>query len=194
MPRLPKDQLHQLQIERKEQIAQAALKVFSHRGLTGTKMGMIADEAGVSHGLIYHYYNSKEELFTSLIKEAVETSHTEIKNLVQASGTPLDRLRLLTEAILDESGAPYFLLIHQARNSKEIPEEARQLIEESPLEVYINYLVPLFKEGQAAGVIIAGNLEELISAYFTVLSGVMVLGEGYPIPNPDLLLRIVMNP
>lgn len=183
----------QLHDERKEQITQAAIKVFSRRGIHGTKMNMIAEEAGISHGLFYHYFKSKDELFTSLIQEAVETSLTEIESLNQASSSPLDKIRLLTEAILEESGAPSFMLIHQARNSEGVPEKVKQLIQQYPMEVYVERLLPLFKEGQEKGEITSGNLEELISGYLTVLSGVMVLGEGYSIPQADMLLRIVTN-
>jgi AcrR family transcriptional regulator len=183
--------LQQLYDERKEQIKKAAIRVFSRRGIPGTKISMIAQEAGVSHGLFYHYYTSKEDLFTTLIQEAVETSLAEFGNLHQASGTPLDKIRLMTEAMLDESGAPFFMLMHQARNSEGVPEAARKLIEQHPMSLYVDQLLPIFKEGQEKGEIVQGHPEQLISAYLTVLSGVMVIGEGYSIPPVDLLLRMV---
>jgi len=56
------EQLHQIRDERRGQIIQAAVNVFSRRGIIGTKMSMIAAEAGVSHGLVYHYFKTKDEL------------------------------------------------------------------------------------------------------------------------------------
>src|SRR5687767_10259410 len=98
LPRLPKEQLEQLHLERKEQIIQAAIQVFSRFGFSKTNMSKIADEVGISHGLIYHYFKSKEELFNILIEQAAKTSITEIGNLVdQALGSTLDKIRLLTE-------------------------------------------------------------------------------------------------
>lgn len=191
MPRLKEEQLQKIYDERKKQITAAAVKIFAQHGIQGTKISMITAEAGVSHGLYYHYFKTKEELFISLVREAVVTSVAEIDQLSRLSGSPIEKVKLLTEAILDESGTPFFMLLHQARNSQEVPEEVRQLIQQYPLELYVERLLPLFKEGQEQGEIADGNLEELISGYITILSGVMVLGKGYSVPSADLLLRLV---
>lgn len=50
------------QDERREQIKKAARKVFAIKGIAGTKISMIAAEAGISQGLTYRYFQSKEEL------------------------------------------------------------------------------------------------------------------------------------
>lgn len=71
MPRLKEDQLQKIYEERKQQITSSAVKIFAQRGLPGTKISMITAEAGVSHGLFYHYFKTKEELFTSLVREAI---------------------------------------------------------------------------------------------------------------------------
>jgi AcrR family transcriptional regulator len=188
-----KEQFGQIRDERKGQIIRASLKVFSRRGIIGTKISMIAAEAGVSQGLFYHYFKSKDELFTSLVQEAMEESLSGIDNLYQAPGSPVDKIRLLTESILDESSTPYFRLIYQARNSDGVPAKAKQLIDGYSMKMYVDRLLPLFREGQLAGEIVSGNLEKLISNYMSVLSGVMLLGEGYRIPEANILMRIVTN-
>jgi len=189
------EQLHQIRDERKEQIIAAALKVFARRGIIGTKMSMIAAEAGISHGLLYHYFKSKEELFNTLVQEAMLASQDAIRSLYGLPGTPLDKIRALTEDILDDNGAPYFMLIHQARTSDGVPDKARQLVEQYSMKTFVDQLLPLFKEGQEAGEIAAGQLEDLISSYLSVLSGLMVLnaqeGSGYKKPEIEVLLRIV---
>lgn len=198
MAPLNEAQLHQIRDDRKEQIIRAALKVFSRRGIAGTKMSMIATEAGISQGLFYNYFKSKDELFISLVQEAVESSRASFAELYQAPGSALDRIRLLTESMIQADGSLYFKLIHQAQSSDGVPEKAKQLIEQYSLKMYVDQLLPLFTEGQQAGDIAEGNLEELISSYLTVLSGVMVLstqeGGGYRIPNADILMRMVTGP
>ncbi len=191
MPRLKEDQLQKIYDERKQQITSAAVKVFALRGLQGTKISMITAEAGVSHGLFYHYFKTKEELFTTLVREAVETSITEINNLNQLPGSPIEKIKILTKGILDEGGAPYFMLLHQARNYEAVPEEVSQLIKQYPLDAYVERLLPLFEEGQKRGEVADGSPEELIASYLTILSGVMVLGKGYATPQVDWLLRFV---
>ncbi|HEX9067280.1 MAG TPA: helix-turn-helix domain-containing protein, partial [Ktedonobacterales bacterium] len=56
--------------ERKELVFQAAARVFARRGLADTKVADIAAEAGMSHGLAYRYFETKEELFAAVVKRA----------------------------------------------------------------------------------------------------------------------------
>ncbi len=46
-----------------------ALELFSSKGYTGTTVKDIAKEAGVTDGLIYHYFSSKEELLHAVLAE-----------------------------------------------------------------------------------------------------------------------------
>jgi len=189
------EQLHQIRDERREQIMSAALNVFARRGIIGTKMSMIAAEAGISHGLLYHYFKSKEELFTTLVRDAMIASQEGMREVLDLQGTPMDKIRALTHEIIDESGAPYFLLIHQARTSDGIPDEVKQLMKQYSMEMFVSVLRPLFVEGQQAGDIVQGDPEELISSYLSVLSGLMVLNaqgiDDYRMPGVDMVLRLV---
>ncbi|MET3291570.1 UNVERIFIED_CONTAM: AcrR family transcriptional regulator [Brevibacillus sp. OAP136] len=195
MAPLNDEQLTQIRDERKEQIIAAALKVFARRGIAGTKMSMIATEAGISHGLLYHYFKSKDDLFTTLVEGAVLEAHEEMKRVYELPGSPIERIRMLTESTLDEGGKPYFLLIHQARTSEGVPERAKQLIEKYSLELFVEQLRPLFEQGQQAGEVAEGDAGELIACYLSVLSGLMVLSAhetpDYIMPRIDLLLRLV---
>jgi AcrR family transcriptional regulator len=188
------EQLNQIRDERREQIINAAVKVFSKRGIIGTKMSMIAAEAGVSHGLVYHYFKTKDELFTMIIQGAVQTSISSIEGLNQIPVSPINKIRLLTENILDNVNTPFFMLIYQANHSEGVPEKAQELMRQYPLQAYIDRLLPIFKEGQLAGEIVEGDLDELVGSYFTILSGIMVLGEGYRIPEVDFILRTIAKP
>lgn len=55
--------------EREKAIIEAALTVFGRRGYTDTRMAEIACEAGMSYGLLYHYFSNKEALFETLVDE-----------------------------------------------------------------------------------------------------------------------------
>jgi len=188
------EQLHQIRDERREQIIQAAVKVFSRRGIIGTKMSMIAAEAGISHGLVYHYFKTKDELFTILIQDAVQISIASIEGLQQDLGSPIERIRKLTDHIINPEHTSYFMLIYQANHSDGVPEEAKQLLQQYPMQAYIDRLLPIFREGQQAGEIVEGDLVALVGNYFTILSGIMVLGEGYRTPEVDFVMRTIAKP
>ena len=50
-------------------ILDAAVRVFARKGYHAARVGDIAAEAGVAHGLLYHYFDSKEKLLESIFRE-----------------------------------------------------------------------------------------------------------------------------
>ena len=195
MAPLNEDQLHQIRDERKEQIMRAAIRVFARRGIFGTKMNMIAAEAGISHGLLYHYFKSKDELFITVVQWSMEEAHSGFKEIYDVPGTPIEKIRMLTHMILQEDETPHFMLIQQARTSEGVPEEAKRIMEQYSIDSFVGQLLPLFKEGQLAGEVAPGDLEQLTACYLAVLAGLMTMktqeDDSYKLPDVDLLLRIV---
>jgi len=57
------------QADRREQILAAAVHVFAERGFHACRVSDIADAAGVAHGLLYHYFSSKDELLDTIFLE-----------------------------------------------------------------------------------------------------------------------------
>ncbi len=55
--------------ERRRQILDAALTLFARHGYAGTTTKAIAREAGITEGLIYHYFGGKAELLVELAKQ-----------------------------------------------------------------------------------------------------------------------------
>ncbi|MCW3786735.1 TetR/AcrR family transcriptional regulator [Plebeiibacterium sediminum] len=66
------EQLIKHKAEKRKVITQAALKLFSEEGFQSTSISKIAKEAGVSKGLIYTYFESKEELLRFLILDTID--------------------------------------------------------------------------------------------------------------------------
>jgi TetR/AcrR family transcriptional regulator, fatty acid metabolism regulator protein len=58
-----------LQESRRRQILDAAVRVFARSGFHGSRVGDIAVEAGVAHGLLYHYFSSKDEVLETVFRE-----------------------------------------------------------------------------------------------------------------------------
>jgi len=73
----------------KQQILDAALKLFSHRGYGATSVRDIAEEAGLSKGNVYHHFPDKEAIFRGLLDRYFQAmSHPDFPfNRVLASGT-----------------------------------------------------------------------------------------------------------
>jgi AcrR family transcriptional regulator len=55
--------------EKRRRILAAAVRVFARHGYHTSRVGDIAEEAGVAHGLLYHYFSSKEEVLATVFRE-----------------------------------------------------------------------------------------------------------------------------
>ena len=56
-------------VDRRRQILDAAIRVFARQGFHSCRVSDIADEAGVAYGLVYHYFDSKEQVLNELFTE-----------------------------------------------------------------------------------------------------------------------------
>ena len=56
-------------VDKRRQILDAAVTVFARQGFHATRVSDIADEAGVAYGLVYHYFNSKDQVLNELFLE-----------------------------------------------------------------------------------------------------------------------------
>ncbi|HEY5659269.1 MAG TPA: TetR/AcrR family transcriptional regulator [Gaiellaceae bacterium] len=57
------------QEDKRRLILDAAVRVFARKGYHASRVGDIAEEAGVAHGLLYHYFRSKDELLETIFRE-----------------------------------------------------------------------------------------------------------------------------
>jgi len=54
--------------DKRQLILDAAVRVFARKGYHTSRVGDIAEEAGVAHGLLYHYFDSKDELLETIFR------------------------------------------------------------------------------------------------------------------------------
>ncbi|MCZ8522636.1 MULTISPECIES: TetR/AcrR family transcriptional regulator [Paenibacillus] len=194
MSPLTKQQLQKIRDDRREQIKQAALKVFARRGITGTKTSMIAAEAGISEGLMYRYFHSKDDLFTELVEDLLEEAAREMGQAAHLPGTPYEQIQALTEQMLDEKNKYAFMLIQQARRAERLPSKAAEILQQHSPHSLIDRLLPLFVQGQQAGLFSAGDPRQLLSWYFFIINSLIMQEqdqEEYGLPDPGVLMRML---
>lgn len=87
----------------RQQILDAALKLFSHRGYGATSVRDIAEEAGLSKGNVYHHFPDKETIFRGLLDRYFQAmSQPDFPfNIALASGVFPDNLEKLGLAARD---------------------------------------------------------------------------------------------
>jgi AcrR family transcriptional regulator len=99
--------------DRREQIIEAALRVFARKGFKGATNKDIATEAGITPGLIYHYFANKE----ALLKAAIE-AHSPVGLIHDLPTQLLDQppelfLRFIAEQILKITESEQFVRLLQ---------------------------------------------------------------------------------
>ena len=84
--------------QRRQEILQAALRLFASQGYDLTTLDQIAAAAEYGKGTLYNYFSSKEELFSAMIKDGIARFHSLIgARLKKAKGT-LERLDAFIDA------------------------------------------------------------------------------------------------
>ncbi len=72
--------------DRPQEITDAALEAFAEKGYAATRVEEVAKRAGVSKGLLYLYFKTKEELFKAVIRSLVMPRIDRLSAAIDASG------------------------------------------------------------------------------------------------------------
>lgn len=83
------------------QIIDVAIDMFSERGFHQTTMQDIAETAGVGKGTIYRFFESKEDLISSLVEFAIEDITREIQSAIEKLSHPVEKLRSIIAVEVD---------------------------------------------------------------------------------------------
>jgi TetR/AcrR family transcriptional repressor of bet genes len=87
---------------RRDELMDAAIDVVGMAGLSGATIAMIASRAGMSTGLVNHYFESKEELLALAMRNLSNLIRRDILDLMPTDPSPQQRLK----AIIDGSFLP----------------------------------------------------------------------------------------
>ena len=80
--------------ERPQEILEAAFVEFSRNGYAMTTLDRVAERAGVTKGTIYVYFENKEHLFISMVRELMKATMETVQNMFeQHEGSTADLLR-----------------------------------------------------------------------------------------------------
>jgi len=174
---------------RRDQLIDAATRLFSERGFEGTTTREIAQAAGMNEALIFRHFPHKEELYAAILEEKAREAGTEdwVADLRASAktGDDLEVLRRLMSLIMKHGRQdPQFLrlMLHAALDHREMMREFRT-----------RHLAPLYGEllrfveaGQRARRFRGGNPHVLarvlmaVPSYHAILDGVLggdTLGE-----------------
>ncbi len=88
-------------LRRREDILEAAKKVFAEKGFSGSTLDEIALRAEYGKGTIYNYFSSKEELFLTLVREGLQSFKNTVNQALAPCESVVEKLEKYIEVALD---------------------------------------------------------------------------------------------
>jgi AcrR family transcriptional regulator len=116
---------------RREQLLDLGVRLLSTRTLDELSVDVLAEEAGISRGLLYHYFGNKADFHRAVVRRAADEMIRRTRP--DPSLPPLERLTASLEAYLgyvEENYAAYAALVHGAAGGNEV---MREIYEDSRL-------------------------------------------------------------
>lgn len=172
-----KGQYEAMRTVTRNKIHSAAIKLFAKKGFAATNVLDIAEGAGISIGLMYRHYKTKEDLFNELVSYAA-TGLEKIAKKFQSDESPNELIRQFTLEILndlekDDAFAELLMLMNQSSTMEHPSLQIQYLNEQS--EAMLNQTTRLIEKGQNLGQFKQGNASEMAFYYFATLQGLAMI-------------------
>ncbi|HET7570483.1 MAG TPA: TetR/AcrR family transcriptional regulator [Gammaproteobacteria bacterium] len=132
-------------------ILSAACELFARHGYDAVSMSMIAAYAGVSKANVYHHFNSKEDLYFAVLRNACSENGGSWNRILTESGSVIDRLRRFARQHLHDICANPVQVRLIMREVAEHSEHRGRKLAEEVFGTDFSEIVALFEEGRARG-------------------------------------------
>jgi AcrR family transcriptional regulator len=186
---------------RREEILQAAERVFATKGFFHTTMNEIAGTAEFGTGTLYKYFKSKEDLYFTLIDEKTVEINELVKRQLTQKGSATERIRkaVLLQLEFIERNRDFFRIYISERNRFEwtVKDDLGKGIHDKMVS-YISTLAQVMEEGIKAGELKILNSLDLAHALVGIVNS--FLFEWLISPQPysiiskvDLILEIFLK-
>jgi AcrR family transcriptional regulator len=189
----------QMRSDAMAKITRAALGVFAAYGYHGATMEQIMQGSGLSKGLVYHYFPSKEKIFFHLVDTALDISRNTWQDALDSPGTAWEKIEKLSEnvvkiAFTDESSLYSLIMVQATTQGKGVPGLMEHIFQRMD---YYNALPQLIVEAQVSGEAAQGDPELLFLAYVALVQGFVLLllndDEMKKKITPQILTSVLRN-
>ena len=160
--------------EKRRLILDAAARVFARKGFHESRVGDIAEEAGVAHGLLYHYFQSKDEVLETIFHEHWEQVLEQLHAVETSGESPVQQLRGVARVLLRgwlREPEVVSVVIREIARSAQLQQRATELLRP------VGVIRRIIERGQADGefrrdldaetaaIVFYGGIDELISGW-----------------------------
>lgn len=172
--------------KRRQDILKAGLSLFVRKGYEATKINDIAEKAGMSVGLLYHYFESIELLHEELIDIALSGRtgqyfphyDNSLDYFLKSANHIFDMVKS------DHYIAELFVLMSQAQRNQNLPIHIKEKLDQNDI---ITKSITTIREGQCQGIIRQGNpLALAMTFWLSIQAYVEMLALNPDMPYPEI--------
>jgi AcrR family transcriptional regulator len=160
--------------EKRRLILDAAVRVFAHKGFHTSRVGDIAEEAGVAHGLLYHYFSSKDEVLDTIFRETWSDLLAEIHEIESSDTSACEQLQRVAARLLggwEIHPDVTRVLVREIARSAEVQQRIGDLVK--PIEAIQRIIAHGQQTGEfrddfdsrLAGIIFYGGIDEVLTGW-----------------------------
>ncbi len=163
-------------------IIKAALELFSEKGFENTTTDEIADAARLSKGLLYFYFDSKEDIFVSVLRDGMSKLSERLRKNINPDDTPEKQLISFIETEYDfyAKNIKFFKLLNSIYSGyvlgKISPENRDKFVSTHYQEMEI--LQEIFEKGIEEGTFKDIDTEDLIFSLAGLMHGLLIMKPG----------------
>jgi AcrR family transcriptional regulator len=180
--------------ERHAQIIESAINVFARQGFANTRMNDVAIEAGLSKGLLYWYFKSKEEIIIAIADLLFGAEFWKMQKLSVEGQTASACLASFLDIFLDDLRgmlkiAPVIYEFYALAFRNTMVRKVMQAY----LDRFVAILEPIVQHGMVTGEFTPGDTREITIAIGAALEGTLLLWAYAPeMVQPEEQLRLSM--
>ena len=126
-----KEQFAAIRTKSEEKILDAALELFATKGFATTSISSIAQKANISKGLIYNYFDSKNDLLRKIVQRAVKTGTDIIEEVLHDYESPSEEIKyiVLNSVKHVKANLTYWKLLSALSHQPDVMSEIQDVVE-----------------------------------------------------------------
>lgn len=168
MPRTVQ-QNQKIKTTRKEAILKAALELFAKNGFDSVSTDNITSQVGCSHGLFYHYFKDKNEVFDELLHRARTKDKLLLNQELESYHgiSAIEKVATTWCKVIESTGDEiyYFHMFLISHFQKTLSDKQKMN------SILYNYLKDKVTEGQEAKEIAGGSPEDYVNCFLSMFEG-----------------------
>ncbi|RPJ62773.1 MAG: TetR family transcriptional regulator [Dehalococcoidia bacterium] len=177
----------QIALIRKRQITTAAYEIIAEKGYYNFTMMDIAKRAGVSSGLIHHYFKDKENMLVTLLREMQQSVRINTEKAIEDVSGPKEKLEVFMDSAfaLVETQREYIHVTYDFLTQIKFNERMQRIMS----KLYRGYrqtMVEILRDGKAKGVFKDVDEHYTASLFVSIMLGIEL---QYVIDNTAFFYR-----